>query len=349
MIRKGHGNLLNTDAEALVNTVNTVGVMGRGIALQFKKAFPENYKAYRRVCERGELEPGKMFTFDLNRFHNPKYVINFPTKKHWRGKSRIEFIESGLQALAREIRRLRIKSIAIPPLGAGLGGLDWQDVYSRITSVLGNLSDVDIIVFEPRGAPDPASMPDRTKRPNMTPTRAALLGLATAYLKPLMDDSITLLELHKLMYFMQEAGEPMRLKFVKGFYGPYATNLHHVLDRIEGHFIIGYGEGSEKPGKEIQLKREAVLEAEEFLAKKPQTRTRFARLENLIEGFETPYGMELLASVHWVAAKEGSEQACKSSDKTIEEVHAWNPRKRKMFLPGHIWKAWQRLHQLDWL
>ena len=132
MIRFTTGDILAEDAEALVNTVNCVGVMGRGIALQFKKAFPENFRVYAAACRRGEVQPGRMFVFETGALTNPRYIINFPTKRHWRGNSRIEDIDAGLKDLATVIRQRDIRSIAVPPLGAGLGGLEWSEVRPRI-------------------------------------------------------------------------------------------------------------------------------------------------------------------------------------------------------------------------
>jgi len=142
MIELKQGDILAASAEALVNTVNCVGIMGRGIALQFRKAFPENFKAYKALCDRKELEPGKVYVFDLNRFEDPRYVINFPTKKHWKSKSRLEYIESGLGALIEELRRRDIRSVAMPPLGCGLGGLQWEDVRQRIEEAFRELPGV---------------------------------------------------------------------------------------------------------------------------------------------------------------------------------------------------------------
>ena len=153
MIEFKTGDILQADAEALVNTVNCVGIMGRGIALQFKNAFPANFKAYAAACERKEVQPGKMFVFETGTMTNPKYIINFPTKRHWRGKSRMEDIDSGLKALVEEIRARGIRSIAIPPLGSGLGGLNWTDVRFRIVEALRDFNDVQVIVFEPNSAP----------------------------------------------------------------------------------------------------------------------------------------------------------------------------------------------------
>lgn len=150
MIEYKSGDLLREDVEALVNAVNCVGIMGRGIALQFKNAFPENFKAYAAACERNEVQPGRMLVFKTDRLTNPKYIINFPTKRHWREKSRIEDIDAGLVALVSEIRSRKIHSIAIPPLGSGLGGLDWANVRPRIEKSFGALDDIRVVIFESR-------------------------------------------------------------------------------------------------------------------------------------------------------------------------------------------------------
>ena len=151
MIKLVRGDILKAKADALVNTVNTAGVMGRGIALQFAKAFPDVLKAYEAACKRGDVRIGEVTSYDLNRYEQPHFVINFPTKQHWRGKSRMEFVEAGLTALVAEVRRLGVKSVAIPPLGCGLGGLDWREVLPRIERALQNLADVDVLIFEPAG------------------------------------------------------------------------------------------------------------------------------------------------------------------------------------------------------
>ena len=149
MIEPATGNLLDADAEALVNTVNCAGVMGKGIALQFKQAFPANFKAYESACKAGEVLPGRMFIFDNGRLINPQYIINFPTKRHWRESSHIGDIRSGLTALAADVRRLGVRSIAIPALGCGLGGLDWREVRPSIEDAFSELSDVRILLYEP--------------------------------------------------------------------------------------------------------------------------------------------------------------------------------------------------------
>ncbi|MCO6433648.1 type II toxin-antitoxin system antitoxin DNA ADP-ribosyl glycohydrolase DarG, partial [Nitrosomonas nitrosa] len=240
MIEFTRGDILQADVEAIVNTVNCVGVMGRGIALQFKKAWPKNFKAYAAACKKNEVQPGKLFVFATQQLANPRYIINFPTKRHWRDASRMEDIDSGLDALAATIREKHIQSIAIPPLGCGLGGLDWNQVKQKIEQSLSALPDVYVLIYEPQGAPENDRVAHTPSAPKMTAGRAVLIELLQRYLAGLLDPTISLLEVHKLLYFMQEAGQPLRLKYQKAHYGPYAENLRHVLNAIEGHFISGY-------------------------------------------------------------------------------------------------------------
>ncbi len=153
MIEYKTGDLLSEEADALVNTVNCVGVMGRGIALQFKRAFPDNFKAYALRCKRHEMQPGRVFVFETGGILPPHYIVNFPTKRHWRNKSRMEDIESGLRSLADEIQSRGIRSIAIPALGCELGGLNWPEVRSRLEAALGAFDDVRIVLFKPDSGP----------------------------------------------------------------------------------------------------------------------------------------------------------------------------------------------------
>lgn len=348
MIEIAEGNILEADAEALVNTVNCEGFMGKGIALQFKQAFPENFRAYATACHAGHVVPGRMFIFDNGRLINPRFVINFPTKRHWRAKSRIGDIRSGLEALIADVRRLELHSIAVPPLGCGLGGLDWREVRPMIERAFSELPVVRVLLFEPGGTPDAKAMPVRTKRPHLTSARALFIRLMDAYAA--LEYSRTLLEVQKLAYFLQEAGEPLQLKYEAGHYGPYATNLNKVLEMMEGHYIRGYGD-SQKPNAEIELLPGAVEEATRFLAGRSESLTRLERVAGLIEGFETPYGMELLATTHWVARRGGpkSEAPAADASEAIAQIHAWNPRKEQVFKPEHIRTAWKQLDEQGWM
>lgn len=344
MITFKSGDILNEHAEALVNTVNCVGIMGRGIALQFKKRFPQNFKAYELECKHGRLHPGTMFIHQVSQTTNPKFIINFPTKRHWKGKSHLKDIEVGLQDLLTQIQRYEIKSVAIPPLGCGLGGLDWNVVKPMILKSLMTLDDVEIVVFEPTGTPSAESMSPSKDIPKITPGRAALIGLADQYLRGLLDPFITLLEIHKLMYFMQESGENLRLRFEKNIYGPYAVNLSHVMNVIEGHYLSGYADGGDNPNKQISILPGALKDATEIIEQQPETIERFKRVSQLVQGFETPFGMELLATVHWVVQQEKAA----SAERAIEAVYAWNDRKRQ-FSPRQIELAYSTLKDRGWI
>ncbi len=344
MIELTQGDILKAEAEALVNTVNCVGIMGRGIALQFRKAFPENFKAYEAACKVEQVQAGKMFVYDLNRLYAPRFIINFPTKRHWKGKSRIEDIKLGLADLLNVVQNQQIHSIAIPPLGCGLGGLNWEEVRPLIIEAFQTIPNVEVLLYEPVGSPQPTAMVIDKKVPNMTVGRAALLGLMRRYLSAVMDPTVTLLEVHKLMYFMQEAGESLRLNYQKAPYGPYAENLRHVLSHIEGHFISGYGDAEDRPDKPLELMPYVFEQADSFLEKHEHTRQRFDRVANLIKGFETTFGMELLSTVHWVATREDA----KTPEDAVSKIYDWNTRKR-MFESRHIHLAWKRLHEAGWL
>ena len=343
MIELKNGDIFREDVDALVNSVNCVGVMGRGIALQFKNLFPKNFKAYAAACKRGEVKPGRMFVYELAPLANPRYVVNFPTKRHWRGKSRIEDIDAGLFDLVRVIKELNIRSIAIPPLATNLGGLSWADVRPRIESALGELEDVAVVLFEP-GSGSVDGRPNRSSDvPKMTKGRAVLVSLMDQYLRGLLDPFVTLLEVHKLMYFMQKAGEPLELNFEKGTYGPYSENLRHVLRLVEGHLVSGYKDGGDAPSKQLNLVPGAVEDAAEFLNGLPDTKRRLEKVTLLVDGFESSFGLELLSTVHWVA----SERPSMTDDYVIAHTYAWGSRKRQ-FTERQIRLALQVLDDNGW-
>lgn len=336
MIRYVEGDILKADVEVLVNTVNCVGVMGRGIALQFKNAYPDNYKQYKHACDLGEVVPGKMLIHATGMLTNPKYIINFPTKRHWKGKSRLEDIDSGLDALVIDIQKLRITSIAIPPLGSGLGGLPWNKVKEMIQQKLADIDNLTTLVYEPS---DTVIKTRSLNVPNMTSSRAVTIKLIDRYLQGLMDPFVSLLEVQKLMYFMQVIGEPLRLDYKKYQYGPYAPNLRYILNSLEGHYISGYGDGGDDPKKPLRLIPGATKDASTFLEKNDtHTKQNLEKVFELINGFETSFGLELLATVHWVLA----ENASMTNDDLVTGIHAWGARKKR-FTPYQIIIARQRL------
>lgn len=348
MIREAHGNLLAADAEALVNTVNTVGVMGKGIALQFKRAYPAMFKAYERAAKKGEVRLGQMEVHQTGSLSGPQFIINFPTKQHWRARSRLEDIRSGLVDLVRVVDALGIKSIAVPPLGCGNGGLDWSEVEPLIIAAFAELPDVDALIYPPEGAPAAAAMATGTTRPKMTVGKAALVDIVARYSERALE--VSLIEVQKLMYFLQAAGEGLNLRYTKDLYGPYADNLRHVLHNVEGHFLIGYGDASQTvhAAEPISVLDGAAEEARTMLASHPDTADRIERVLRLIEGFESAYALELLATVHWVASNEDAAAAGDAAA-AVRLVGSWSHRKRRMFGPDHVTAAWQRLRDEGWL
>jgi O-acetyl-ADP-ribose deacetylase (regulator of RNase III) len=338
------GDLLEQRVDAIVNTVNTVGVMGKGIALQFRRKWPANYKAYEAACKRKEVVPCKMFVFDNGGLVEPKYIINFPTKRHWRQPSRMSDIECGLADLILQIKALKIKSIAIPPLGCGNGGLSWSEVKPRIEAAFEKLPEVNVRLFAPTTDDRIRELVPETEKPKMTPGRAAIIKLLSIYRE--MMYPLTQIEVQKLAYFLASAGQDLgTLKFEKHKFGPYAPALRHVLTKMDGAFITGVGDGT-KPS-EIAVIKSALGEAETLLkaSADKETGERVERIGRLIEGFETPYGMELLATVHWTAA----EKPKANFDEIVQTVQGWNERKRQIMPPAHIKSAYERLVAEKWI
>lgn len=339
------GDLLEQRVDAIVNTVNTVGVMGKGIALQFKRKWPANFKAYEAACKRGEVVPCKMFVFDNGQLAEPKFIVNFPTKRHWRQPSKLSDIECGLEDLIQQVRKLQIRSIAIPPLGCGNGGLDWDEVKPLISDAFLQIPEVEVRLFPPVSANSVRELVPEVERPRMTPGRAAVVKVLSIYRQ--MMYPLSQIEVQKLAYFLASAGQNLgSLKFRKFTYGPYAPALRHVLTKMDGAYLQGVGDGT-KPS-EISIKGSALAEADALLASMNDAATteRVERIARLIQGFETPYGMELLGTVHW-AAKEG----CDPTDlaEVTHHVHDWNERKREIMKPLHIRVAHERLMQEGWL
>lgn len=346
MISESDGNLLEAEVDALVNTVNTVGVMGKGIALQFKRAYPDMFKAYARAAKDGALQLGSMHVWTTCALSGPRFVINFPTKAHWKSSSSLGDIERGLDDLVRVIRDLGIRSIAVPPLGCGHGGLDWQVVGALIRDRLGALDGVDVLLYPPAGSPAAAEMATGAVAPPMTPGRAALIGLLGRYRQRAVQDA-SLVEAQKLMYFLQSAGEPLGLRFQGHFYGPYADQLRHALNAVEGHYISGFGDGSSAvhDAEPIVLLDGAEAAALDLLQDQPETLARIQRVLELVDGFESPYALELLATVHWLLDHENHRDL----DLIVAAVQSWSPRKGRMFTPEHVRIAVEALESRGWI
>lgn len=337
------GDLLAQKVDAIVNTVNCVGVMGKGIALQFKRKWPKNFRAYEAACKQGEVRPGKMFVYDAGGLLKPRYIINFPTKKHWRGKSDIDYIETGLEDLVSTIRDLEIRSIAVPPLGCGNGGLEWSEVRPLIEKAMSEVPDVDVRLFEPADAATLRELAAPENAPRMTPGRAAMLAVLSAYRE--LAYPLSRIEVQKLAYMLEQAGEPLGLSFVRHHYGPYSDKLRHVLTVMDGAYITGLGDQVGR--SEIRVVPSALEAANSYLNESDTgTLERVAKVAETIEGFETPYGMELLATVLWVATETPAPSSLKQ---IIERVHSWNERKKQLMSEREIEIAWSRLQEQGWV
>lgn len=348
MISQADGNLLDAQVEALVNTVNTVGVMGKGIALQFKRAYPSMFQDYASAAKRGDIAIGRMHVWHTGQLDGPRVVINFPTKQHWRGRSKLADIEAGLSDLIRVIRTEQIRSVAVPPLGCGHGGLDWADVEPLIRAKLASLEDVDVRIYPPAGTPAAADMRTAGPKPRMTVGRAALIELVRRYSEVAVEGA-TLIAVQKLMYFLQVAGEELKLSYERNFYGPYADNLRAVLRDIEGHYLEGFGDGSHRvevsePFRLLPGARQAAWQA---LRDRRVTLDRIERVMELASGFESANSLELLATVHWIASHPQARG--RSEDAIASEVRRWSNRKARLFTPGQVHKALDVMREKGWL
>lgn len=338
------GNLLDQQVDALVNTVNTVGVMGKGVALQVKRRWPENFKAYERAVARGEVQVGRMFVFDNGGLVSPHFIINFPTKEHWRSPSRIEFISEGLNDLVATIDKLEIKSIAIPPLGCGNGGLEWSEVRPLIEAAFERSPGLDVRLFEPSQEARLHELAAEKKKAKMTAGRAAVITVIHGYQRMLY--RLSMLEVQKLAYFLSVAGEPLQLSYQKAKFGPYSPKLKHVLIKMDGAYIRGVGDLNAP--SEIEVLPDALEQATQFFDQNKNTQTvaRVRRVIDLIEGYETPYGLELLSTVHWAAQEQ---EATSDVQEVTRRVASWNDRKRQIMPQSEIEASLYRLNELGWL
>lgn len=336
------GNLLEADAQALVNTVNTVGVMGKGIALQFKESFPNNYREYVAACRRKDLRPGNLLVVKEVTLSGEKIIINFPTKTEWYLKSKYEYIEKGLEELAKVIEEYKIESIAIPPLGCGNGGLKWEKVKSIMQEYLGHLTNIDIQVYEPNAAVKDILKNQKTnKEVKLTPARAMLL-YAMFYYESLGENA-SLFVANKLAYFLQRLGEKSfnKLKFEAHHYGPYSVGVEHLLHHLNGKYLKGLEQMNAKAFESLELQYDKVKEISEYVKKElsSEQRTRLSNLLKLIDGFQSALSLEVLATVDFVKKNNpGLEQA-----DIIKTIHNWSNRKRELIQDKYIKVAYNHL------
>ncbi len=346
--------MLNAETDAVVNTVNTVGVMGKGIALMFKERFPKNYEAYVAACEKGEVQIGKMFVTSNDEFKGPRWIINFPTKKHWRQPTKLEWIEVGLTELKSVIIEKGIRSIAIPPLGCGNGGLDWKVVRPLIETALSDLQDVDIIVFEP--IDQYQNVAKKTGVDKLTPARALIAESVRRYW--VLGIECTLLETQKLAWFLERSinqinlPDPLDLRFVADRYGPYANRLIHLLNGLDGSYLHSERRLADaRPFDTIWFEESKKLRIELYLKgdEAKQYLPALESMDQLIDGFQSPLGMEALATVDWLIYREGAPSTLDGIRNGIRNwpagpTHA--RRKEKLFTDRLLQLALDRLRAI---
>ena len=326
------GNLLETEAQAIVNTVNTVGIMGKGIALQFKERFPMNFKIYVDLCKKGQVQIGKMLVVKENSLHGEKIIINFPTKTEWYKKSQYYYVEEGLRDLVKVIYEYKIKSIAIPPLGCGNGGLQWDKVKLLLEKYLNDLS-VDITVYEPNDAVKEILQNEAVRKEyGLTDARAMLLYALFQYER--LGEVATVFAANKLAYFLQKSGEPLRLQFVPYVYGPYAQAIEKVLYALNGKYLKGMEQMSAKPFEPLKLSYDRFPEVSSYVEKNlnQEQKGRLKNLFKLIEGFESSLSLEILASTHYLKSSDPEM----TEDQLFSKIQNWNQRKRNIIKKEYI-------------
>ena len=338
------GNLLEANTQALVNTVNTVGVMGKGIALQFKNDFPHNYQEYVAACKAGTLQPGTLLVVKDVSPAGDKIIINFPTKTQWHLKSKYEYIESGLKALVDAIHQYDIKSIALPPLGCGNGGLKWEKVKPMIEHYLGPLTGVDIQVFEPNDAvKELLKKQENTKAVKLTPARAMLLY--ALYYYESLGENASLFVANKLAYFLKRLGEASfnRLKFEGHNYGPYAVGVEHLLHHLNGPYVKGLEQMNAKAFEPLELQYDKAKEVSDYVRKELDAtqRSRLSNLVKLIDGFQSALSLEVLATVDFVR----KEHPGINESEVVNVIRKWSERKRQLFQEKYITIALRHLDE----
>ena len=335
------GNMLEAETEALVNTVNTVGVMGKGIALQFKERFPVNFKIYAAACKKGDMLVGKMLVVKEDTMAGEKLIINFPTKTEWFKKSQYSYIEDGLKDLAKVIEEYSIKSIAIPPLGCGNGGLKWEKVKPMMDKYLSQLSNVSIQIYEPNEAVKEILQKEAIKKEvGLTAARAMLLYALFKYEK--LGEVATIFAANKLAYFLQKSGEPMRLQFVPYKYGPYAQAIEKVLYALNGKYLTGIEQMKVRAFEPLQLNYEKYNEIEQYVNTNlsSEQKQRLESVFSIIDGFETTLSLEILSSAHFLL----SENPSLTEDQLFNKIQDWNERKKNLVTKEYINIALEHLH-----
>lgn len=313
MIRSTTGDILKSESQAIVNTVNCEGFMGKGIAYQFKLAFPKNFESYVTACKKGFLTPGKLHTF----LESNKIIINFPTKNKWREKSKYQFIEDGLIELKRTINDLKIKSISIPPLGCGNGGLDWKKVRETIIAELNDLDQVDILLYEP--SQNYSSQP--TIEPSLSLSHYLIMQLKEELSK------FSRFRLQKSAFMVDFFREENYFKFNAHHYGPYSHSLDIISKQIsefQKFHSVETCSAKLMVAKKLQSKNfyQAIDDTSPFIEKSAK----------FINSFRNDKSLELATSILYVIHTTKRT----NTEQIINLIQSWSERKKALFSEQEI-------------
>lgn len=320
MIEFTTGNILNSDVDCLVNTVNCEGYMGKGIAYQFKQAFPDNYKAYVEACRKGQMRIGSVFIYS----EDGKTIVNFPTKDKWRNNSKIEYIQEGLENLVDKLTLVKPASVAIPPLGCGNGGLQWHDVKGLIEEYLSPVPDIKFIVYEPSNY----YKADIKTAPKLNLSHLVLMQLKFNLVK------FDKIRLQKCAYFFNIFSGQTYFSFERAKYGPYAHSIDILSKQIKEYqsfYNIDTSKAYELAHKE--------LVSESIANKLEQYRIFIIKSSSIVNNVKSQKDLEVLASVSRVIEehKEIDEIGINN------EIKHWSERKKEMMSGKEIKNALNEL------
>ncbi|HFQ5336106.1 TPA: macro domain-containing protein [Vibrio vulnificus] len=342
MITYVKGDLLTDSAEALVNAVNTVGVMGKGLAYQFKEHYPVNFLQYRDACKNNELSTGKVYIVRDTSNGTEKYIVNFPTKAHWRGKSKIEYIEEGLEDLVSQVLTLKIRSVAIPALGSGLGGLPWSLVEKHLLDKLGKVPSVEWRIYAPTDAPPVESALQ------LTPARSAMLILIDTYLRTSKKKQASVQEVQSLVYLLQQRDMLKQIPYEGYRETPFSSVLYDSLKKMDGHclYLSGINKGLDKTF--ITLDKDYLGKAKLMTKGDNNLTKQICDVMNLISGYQSNEGMAIISTVLWVCLKNEAEDQNVSPSQFINL--AWDLlAKQKGAKEALVKGAFVRLTEEHWL
>ena len=351
------GDLLKSDAQTLVNTVNCVGVMGKGIALAFKRKFPDMFEDYERRCARGEVRLGRPY---LYKGHAGPWILNFPTKDHWRAVSRLSDIVAGLKYLEMHYKLWGITSLAVPPLGCGSGQLDWAVVGPTLYRYLNEL-DIPVALYAPHGTPpqqlELEFLAGKTRVEKeipsaeyirVPPAAVALVAILSRVTREPYHWPIGRTTFQKIAYFATEVGLPTGLHYGKGSFGPYSPQLKRVVAQLQNNGLLSETKRGHmfvaKPGPTYRDARAQYRsQLKDWLPAIERVADLFLRLQRTTDA-------EIAATVHYVAQDLKPRAGHTPSElEVLEEVKAWKARRAPALDEMRIAETIRYLNMLGWV